>query len=59
MSLSKSKCWYSTNCLHFLKHADPLDLNEADTLKSSPILIYSTSEQGIYIQKWMTLSHVN
>jgi hypothetical protein len=25
MSLSKSKCWYSNNCLHFLKRAVPLD----------------------------------
>ncbi len=25
MSLSKSKCWYSNNCLHFLKHAVPLN----------------------------------
>jgi hypothetical protein len=24
MSLSKSKCWHSNNCLHFLKHAVPL-----------------------------------
>jgi hypothetical protein len=24
MSLSKSKCWYSKNCLYFLKHAVPL-----------------------------------
>jgi hypothetical protein len=24
MSLSMSKCWYSNNCLHFLKHAVPL-----------------------------------
>jgi hypothetical protein len=24
MSLSKSKCWYSNNYLHFLKHAVPL-----------------------------------
>ncbi len=24
MSLSKSKCWYSDNCLHFLKCAVPL-----------------------------------
>jgi hypothetical protein len=23
MSLSKSKCWYSNNCLQFLKHAVP------------------------------------
>jgi len=27
MSLSKSKCWYSNNCLHFLKHAVPLNNN--------------------------------
>ena len=25
MSLSKSKCWYSNNCLHFLKSAVLLD----------------------------------
>jgi hypothetical protein len=25
MSLSKSKCWYSNNCLHFLKCAVPLE----------------------------------
>ncbi len=24
MSLSKSKCWYSNNCLQFLKRAVPL-----------------------------------
>jgi len=24
MFLSKSKCWYSNDCLHFLKCADPL-----------------------------------
>ncbi len=24
MSLSKSKCWYSNNCLHFLKCAVPI-----------------------------------
>ncbi len=24
MSLSKSKCWYSNNCLHFVKCAVPL-----------------------------------
>jgi hypothetical protein len=28
-----------------------LGLNEADTLKSSSILIHSTSEQSIYTQK--------
>ncbi len=26
MSQSKSKCWYSNNCLQFLKCAVPLDL---------------------------------
>jgi hypothetical protein len=24
MSISKGKCWYSNNCLHFLKRAVPL-----------------------------------
>ncbi len=26
MSLSKSKCWYSNSCLHFLKCAVPIDI---------------------------------
>jgi hypothetical protein len=30
MSLSKSKCWYSNNCLHLLKRTVPLQ--ETDTL---------------------------
>ncbi len=29
MSLSKSKCWYSNNFLHFLKCTVPLKLNRA------------------------------
>jgi len=37
MYLSKSKFWYSKNCLHFLKHAVLLGLNEADTFKSNSI----------------------
>ncbi len=28
MSLSKSKCWYSNNCLHFLKCAVPLKTSQ-------------------------------
>jgi hypothetical protein len=44
MSLRKSKCWYSNKCLLFLKRAVPLGLNEADTLKSSSILIYSRAQ---------------
>jgi hypothetical protein len=31
MSLSQSKCWYSNNCLHFLKHAVPLEPTEGST----------------------------
>ncbi len=29
MSLSKSKCWYSNNCLHFLKRSVPLQWSPA------------------------------
>ncbi len=50
MSLSKGKCWYCNNCLHFLKCAVPLALNDADTLKFSSILIYSRSGQNIYTE---------
>ena len=34
MSLSKSKCWYSNNCLHFSKRTVPL----RDTKKQWPML---------------------
>ncbi len=59
MSLSKSKCWYTNNCLCFLKCAVTLEqhicvqlgFNEADTLKSSSILIYSTPQQSFTQQK--------
>jgi hypothetical protein len=29
ISLSKSKCWYSNNCLHFLKRAVPLSAKKS------------------------------
>jgi len=48
MSLSKSKWWYSNNCLHFLKRTVPLDLNEADTLKPSSLLIYCDTGETTY-----------
>ncbi len=31
MSLSKSKCWYSNNCSHYLKHAVPLPIMSITT----------------------------
>ncbi len=34
MSLSKSKCWYSYNCLHFLKRAVPLKKDKSVTILS-------------------------
>ena len=34
MSLSKSKWWYSNNCLHFLKHAVPLKIVKFGILTS-------------------------
>ncbi len=34
MSLSKSKCWYSNNCLHFLKCVVPLSSYNSDQLHS-------------------------
>ncbi len=51
MSLSKGKFWYSNNCLHFLKCVVPLGLNEADTSKSSSILIYQNKRENIYISE--------
>ncbi len=34
MSLSKSKCWYSNNRLHFLKCALPISLSRAQCYKT-------------------------
>ncbi len=33
MSLSRSKCWYSNNCLHFLKSAVSLAEQSSTDLK--------------------------
>ncbi len=37
--VSKSKCWYSNNCLQFLKCAVPLDLKELGA-SSQPFITY-------------------
>jgi hypothetical protein len=46
MYLSKSKCWYSNNCLHFLKHAVPFIIGHF-----SPFEIHGTAhfENGYII----------
>jgi hypothetical protein len=41
MSLSKSKCWYSNNCLHFLKCGVPF---------------YCTTGYGLVFKMWCNLS---
>ncbi len=55
MSLCKSQCLYSNNCLHFLKRAVPLGFNLSngvtDTLESSSMLIYSELHMGLYTQR--------
>jgi hypothetical protein len=49
MSLTKSKCWCSNNCLHFLKRAVPL----RDTLKYLTSLNILTKKHSslLYWQK--------
>ncbi len=37
MYLSKSKCWYSNNCLDFLKRVVPLGANVLKTVKTAAI----------------------
>ncbi len=60
MSLSKSKCWYSNNCLHFLKRCLFGFFSEVDTLKSSSLLIYSIKEQSIYTKSgWHKATLIN
>ncbi len=41
MSLIKSKCWYSNNHSHFLKHAVPLCCSPKNVCKVSGICCYS------------------
>ncbi len=54
MSLSKSKCWYSNNCLHFVKRTVPLKaiahslkVNNAEkNQKDSNVQILSLSNEN-------------
>ncbi len=43
MSLSKCKCWYSKNCLHFLKGAVPFKLPNQGTLTEGKGSVQLTS----------------
>jgi hypothetical protein len=38
MSLSKSKCWYSNNCLHFIKRGVPLLLREKRLIERTSLI---------------------
>ncbi len=60
MSLSRSKCWYSNNCLDFFKHPVLLGLNEADSDKSSSCsLVYLETEKSIKAQNVGLMPMVN
>jgi hypothetical protein len=48
MSLSKSKCWYSNNCLNFLKCADPLARCGATDTAVKVHCLYSLGLRLIY-----------
>jgi len=62
MSLSKSKRWYSNNCLHFLKHAVSLWRHSPMTLEVFLMyIVQATGESGTVcttlhclsnLQKW-------
>jgi len=53
--LSKSKCWYSNNCLHFLKHAGPLEMQLGNDNNSCKVNFeycsyeYSFEDQGKFV----------
>jgi hypothetical protein len=45
MYLSKSKCWYSNNCLHFLKRAVPINLTpQTEIIPVLNLGIYTLSQ---------------
>jgi hypothetical protein len=49
MSLSKSICWYSNNCLHFLKCAVPLvEIYQLGELKVIGINMYKNCKKLIW-----------
>ena len=66
MSLSKSKCWYSNNCLHILKRTVPLATMATSCMRSmrsvlTNVLTISIFDQGelctvvSYGCKWLVM----
>ncbi len=54
MSLSKSKCWYSNNCLHFLKCAVPfvtLASKNCNTVLEAPSLMHEIVRNTVQLGK--------
>jgi len=47
MSLSKSKCWYSNNCLHILKQAVPLGVCQTHWSYAQIIYPVGFASQGV------------
>jgi hypothetical protein len=52
MYLSKSKCWYSNNCLHFLKFAVPLYTN----YQSLQLFMLEFLYSGVYLKESLVLT---
>ncbi len=63
MSLSKSKCWYSNNCLHFLKRAVSLILNFSNlvhlSLPATFTLVYCLREKLLNCKDWLLSLQAN
>ncbi len=50
MSLSNSKCWYSNNCLHFLKHAVPF--RNSDVIIKSKEANHDVTIRQLEVRSW-------
>ncbi len=52
MSLSKSKCWYTNNCLHFLKCAVPLKHRLSDCLHNCLFWLFLLNFYPAFAMFW-------
>jgi hypothetical protein len=62
MTLSKSKCWYSNNCLHFLKRALPLHTQQKPAQPQVRNLAQTTFELSpvsFRVHQWNPCFHSN
>jgi hypothetical protein len=60
MSLCKGKCWYSNNCLQFLKHAVPLVLAiDIDSIQNRLLKVCYVPATSACVNKLLFAAAIN